>query len=360
MVTMNGDECHNEWEITFEEIHRNGAIAFAIYNYQRYTGDTSYTYSNGIYVLIAITRFWYQRFNFSEQKKKYVMLGVTGPNEYENNVNNNFYTNYIAKWCMDFTINTLNILKDENIQTYKKVITKTNLYQHEIDDIKSMSKSIYFPYSKEYGVYLQQDGFLDKSLTPVSEISSDERHINQYWSWDRILRSPYIKQADTLQAFYFFENDFSIDELEKHYDFYEPLTVHESSLSPCVHSIQASKLGRMNQAYEFYLQTSRLDLDDYNCEVHEGLHITSMAGTWMSIVEGFGGMRIKNGQLNFSPKIPKQWKSYSFKINFRGKILKVTVEHSALFFEVTGDEPLTITVNGQPTRVEPNYSLASR
>ena len=360
MVTMNGDECHNEWEITFEEIHRNGAIAFAIYNYQRYTGDTSYTYSNGIYVLIAITRFWYQRFNFSEQKNKYVMLGVTGPNEYENNVNNNFYTNYIAKWCMDFTIDTLNILKDENIQTYKKVITKTNLYQNEIDDIKSMSKSIYFPYSKEYGVYLQQDGFLDKSLIPVSEISSDERPINQYWSWDRILRSPYIKQADTLQAFYFFENDFSIDELEKHYDFYEPLTVHESSLSPCVHSIQASKLGRMKQAYEFYLQTSRLDLDDYNCEVDEGLHITSMAGTWMSIVEGFGGMRIKNGQLNFSPKIPKQWKSYSFKINFRGKILKVTVEHSALFFEVSGDEPLTITVNGQSTLVEPNYSLASK
>jgi maltose phosphorylase len=359
MVTMNGDECHNEWEITFEEIHRNGAIAFAIYNYQRYTGDKSYTYSNGIYVLIAITRFWYQRFNFSEKKKKYVMLGVTGPNEYENNVNNNFYTNYIAKWCMDFTINTLNVLKDENIQTYKKVIAKTNLNQQEIDDIKSMSKSIYFPYSKEYGVYLQQDGFLDKSLASVSEISTYERPINQHWSWDRILRSPYIKQADTLQAFYFFENDFSIDELEKHYNFYEPLTVHESSLSPCIHSIQASKLGKMNQAYEFYLQTSRLDLDDYNCEVNEGLHITSMAGTWMSIVEGFGGMRIINDQLNFSPKIPKQWKSYSFKINFRGKILKVTVEHSSFHFEVTGDEPLNIIVNGQATRVEPNYSLSS-
>ena len=222
-----------------------------------------------------------------------------------------------------------------------------------------MSKSIYFPYSKEHGVYLQQDGFLDKSLTPVSEISSDERPINQHWSWDRILRSPYIKQDETLQAFYFFENDLSIDELEKHYDFYEPLTVHESSLSPCVHSIQASKLGRMNQAYEFYLQTSRLDLDDYNCEVHEGLHITSMAGTWMSIVEGFGGMRIKNGQLNFFPKIPKQWKSYSFKINFRGKILKVSVEHKKFSFEVSGDEPLTIIVNGQPTIVEPNYSIAS-
>ena len=112
--------------------------------------------------MIAITRFWYQRFNFSEQKKKYVMLGVTGPNEHENNVNNNFYTNYIAKWCMDFTINTLNILKVENIQNYEKVIAKTNLYQQEIDDIKSMSKSIYLPYSKEYEFIYKQDGFLDK------------------------------------------------------------------------------------------------------------------------------------------------------------------------------------------------------
>jgi maltose phosphorylase len=115
----------------------------------------------------------------------------------------------------------------------------------------------------------------------------------------------------------------------------------------------------MNQAYEFYLQTSRLDLDDYNHEVHEGLHITSMAGTWMSIVEGFGGMRIKNNQLHFSPQIPKQWQSYSFKINFRGKILKAIVQHSGTSFEVSGDEPMTIVVNGQATNVEPNFSLTT-
>ena len=359
MVTMNGEECHNEWEITFEEIHRNGAIAFAIFNYQRYTGDMTYTYSKGIFVLIAIARFWYQRFNFSEQKQKFVMLGVTGPNEYENNVNNNFYTNYIAKWCMEFTLDTLDSIKDADTEAYHKIVAKTKLTQQEIEVIKSMSKSIYLPYSKEHGIYLQQDGFLDKSLTPVSELSTDERPINQHWSWDRILRSPYIKQADTLQAFYFFEDAFTTEELEKHFDFYEPLTVHESSLSPCLHSIQAAKLGRMNQAYEFYLQTSRLDLDDYNHEVHEGLHITSMAGTWMSIVEGFGGMRIKNNQLHFSPQIPKKWQSYSFKINFRGNILKAIVQHSGTSFEVSGDEPMTIIVNGQATNVEPNFSLST-
>ena len=359
MVTMNGEECHNEWEITFEEIHRNGAIAFAIFNYQRYTGDMTYTYSKGIFVLIAIARFWYQRFNFSEQKQKFVMLGVTGPNEYENNVNNNFYTNYIAKWCMEFTLDTLDSIKDADTEAYHKIVAKTKLTQQEIEVIKSMSKSIYLPYSKEHGIYLQQDGFLDKSLTPVSELSTDERPINQHWSWDRILRSPYIKQADTLQAFYFFEDAFTTEELEKHFDFYEPLTVHESSLSPCLHSIQAAKLGRMNQAYEFYLQTSRLDLDDYNHEVHEGLHITSMAGTWMSIVEGFGGMRIKNNQLHFSPQIPKKWQSYSFKINFRGNILKAIVQHSGTSFEVSGDEPMTIIVNDQATNVEPNFSLST-
>ena len=186
MVTMNGEECHNEWEITFEEIHRNGAIAFAIFNYQRYTGDMTYTYSKGIFVLIAIARFWYQRFNFSEQKQKFVMLGVTGPNEYENNVNNNFYTNYIAKWCMEFTLDTLDSIKDADTEAYHKIVAKTKLTQQEIEVIKSMSKSIYLPYSKEHGIYLQQDGFLDKSLTPVSELSTDERPINQHWSWDRV------------------------------------------------------------------------------------------------------------------------------------------------------------------------------
>ena len=354
MVTMNGEECHNEWEITFEEVHRNGAIAFAIFNYQRYTGDYTYTHSKGIYVLIAISRFWYQRFSFSEPKQQYVMLGVTGPNEYENNVNNNFYTNYIAKWCMEFTVQTLENIKELDSILYSNVLEETNLSENEIELIESMTKSIYFPHSNQYGIYLQQDGFLDKTLTPVSKLSMEERPLNQNWSWDRILRSPYIKQADTLQTFYFFEDHFSYEELKDHFDFYEPLTVHESSLSPCIHSILASKLGRMDKAYEFYLQTSRLDLDDYNKEVDEGLHITSMAGTWMSIVEGFGGMRVKNNMLHFYPQIPKQWCSYSFKINFRGKRLEVKVKKDKCIFKLLADESLTIAVNDKHIQIKPN------
>ena len=354
MVTMNGEECHNEWEITFEEIHRNGAIAFAIYNYHRFTGDYSYIPAKGLEVLIGIARFWHQRANFSKDKNKYVILGVTGPNEYENNINNNWYTNYIAKWCIDFTSQNIAKIKDEYNSDYTRIMNKVKLSEAEISNWKTVADNMYFPYSEEYNVFLQQDGFLDKELITVSDLDKSQRPINQKWSWDRILRSPYIKQADTLQGFYFFEDHFSTEELERHFDFYEPFTVHESSLSPCVHSVQAAKLGRMEQAYKFYLRTSRLDLDDYNHEVHEGLHITSMAGTWMSIVEGFGGMRIKNDMLSFNPQIPKEWKSYSFKVNFRHQILKINVSKNESFFELDGDKELKILVNDKPVIIKPN------
>ncbi|QHC83471.1 maltose phosphorylase [Empedobacter brevis] len=354
MVTMNGEECHNEWEITFEEIHRNAAIAFAIFNYTRFTGDESYIPEAGLEVLLGIARFWKQRVNWSNDKGKYVMLGVTGPNEYENNVNNNFHSNYCAQWCMNYLAEQAEKVKTNHPGDYARIVAKTYLTDEELTEMKKVAANIYFPFSEEHDVYLQQDGFLDKDLTPVSQLAKEERPINQKWSWDRILRSAYIKQADTLQAFYYFEDQFSKDQLEKHFDFYEPLTVHESSLSPCVHSIQAATLGRMQQAYTFYLRTSRLDLDDYNKEVHEGLHITSMAGTWMSIVEGFGGMRVKNDALYFEPRLPEQWEGFSFKINFRNQILKVIVNKGETTFELEGTKPLEVYVFGEKSVVQPS------
>jgi maltose phosphorylase len=354
MVTMNGEECHNEWEITFEEIHRNGAIAFAIFNYYRYTGDYSYIPEKGLEVLIAIARFWQQRATYSTFRNQYVILGVTGPNEYENNVNNNFYTNYLAKWCIDYAVDQINKVEKEYTSDFTRIMSKVNLDAAEIAHWKTVADNMYFPYSEELGVYLQQDGFLDKELVKVHDLDRSQRPINQKWSWDRILRSPYIKQADTLQGFYFFEDHFSKEQLEKHFDFYEPFTVHESSLSPCVHSIQAALLDKMEMAYTFYLRTSRLDLDDYNKEVEEGCHITSMAGTWMSIVEGFGGMRVKNNALHFEPKIPKEWEGYSFKINFRNQILKVVVNHKETSFTLDGSQDIKVYVKGKEVLVEPN------
>ncbi len=343
MVTMNGEESHNEWEITFEEIHRNGAIAYAIFDYIRYTGDEQYLTEYGLEVLIAIARFWAQRINWSSHRNKYVMLGVTGPNEYENNVNNNWYTNTIAVWTLKYAQHAIDFVKKDNAARFQEISKKTSFSEEaEVAKWKEIVEKMYFPEAKERGIFLQQDGFLDKELLTVNDLRPADRPINQKWSWDRILRSCFIKQADVLQGLYFFEEDFELAVIRENFDFYEPMTVHESSLSPCVHVILASALGYKQKAYEMYLRTARLDLDDYNNDTEDGCHITSMAGTWLSVTKGFGGMRVKNGRLSFNPFLPEQWKSYSFRLEFRKRVIKV---------RVTRDKTETILESGEPMEI---------
>lgn len=348
MVTMNGEECHNEWEITFEEIHRNGAIAYAIYNYINYTGEKEYLAQYGLEVLIALSRFWRQRVNWSDVKGKYVILGVTGPNEYENNVNNNWYTNKMAAWTLRYTIDSVEYVMNEFPLQYQRIVKKCHLqYETEIATWKDIIKNMYYPMLEERGVFLQQEGYMDKEQRMVSELSPHERPINQHWSWDRILRSVFIKQADVLQGMFCFENEYTTDMIRRNFDFYEPRTVHESSLSPCIHSILANRIGEVEKAYELYLRTSRLDLDDYNNEVSEGLHITSMGGTWMSVVLGFGGLRVKEGKLSLTPNLPKQWKRLTFSIHFRGRVLNVAINEKGTEVTLIKGDPLQVEIYGK-------------
>lgn len=351
-VTMNGEECHNEWEITFEEIHRTSAMAYAMRDYVNYTGDQNYFTDYGLEVLIGISRFWAQRVNWSAEKNKYVILGVTGPNEYENNVNNNWYTNYLAAWTLRFTQEALDYVKKSDPAKYKALAEKINFKEtEETTKWKDIVVKMYYAEDKTRGIFLQQDGFLDKELIKVSDLPAEDRPLNQKWSWDRILRSCFIKQADVLQCMFTFEDDFTLDQIKKNFDFYEPMTVHESSLSPCVHVILASKLGYKEKAYEMYLRTSRLDLDDYNNDTEDGCHITSMAGTWMSVVKGFGGMCVRNGKLFFSPYIPEHWKSYSFRIEFRGRVLKVKVAKEKTEVILESGDHLEIVLDGKEVKL---------
>ena len=358
MVTMNGEECHNEWEITFEEIHRNGAIAYAIYDYITYTGDDSYLASHGLEVLIGIARFWAQRVNFSQAKQQYVMLGVTGPNEYENNVNNNWYTNRIAVWCMEYALECLAFVEKTDAAAYQEVLKKTGFDPSaEIAQWKAISGNMYYPTDEKRGIFLQQDGFLDKEIMTIDELGEKHRPINQKWSWDRILRSCFIKQADVLQGLYFLEDDYDLETLRRNFDFYEPMTVHESSLSPCVHVVHAVRLGYKEKAYEMYLRTSRLDLDDYNNDTEDGCHITSMGGTWLAVVKGFGGMRVHDGELHFDPMIPEQWQGFSYKIRFRGAILEIKVSTNQVEAINHSEKALKINVKGQKYALEAKGSV---
>ncbi|MGY3724019.1 maltose phosphorylase [Granulicatella balaenopterae] len=342
MVTFTGVECHNEWEITFEEIHRNGAMAHAIYNYTNYTGDTSYIEREGLEVLVGIARFWADRVHYSKRKAKYMIHGVTGPNEYENNVNNNFHTNKIAAWSISYALESL-----ENGE--KTILNKLAVTKEEQEKWQDIIDNMYYPYDEELGIYVQHDTFLDKDLTPVSQLAPEDRPLNQNWSWDKILRSPYIKQADVLQNMYFFPEMYSLEEKERNFDFYEPLTVHESSLSPCIHAILAAELGKEEKAVELYARTARLDLDNYNNDTEDGLHITSMSGSWLGIVQGFAGMRVIDGQLSFKPFVPSNWTGYTFKINFRDSLIEVIVDKHECIIKLIEGESLPIKINQEQT-----------
>ena len=343
--TFNGGESHNEWEFTFEEVHRNGIIAYAIYNYIQYTGDQTYLEEYGLKVLIGIARFWCQRVNISTEKNKYVILGVTGPNMYENNVNNNWFTNYIAVWTLKYAIESIDKVKQNNFRAFEDIAQDSQFTSAEVFQWKDIIENMYYPQNKELGIFLQQDGFMDKTLTKASEIPESQLPINQNWTWDRIVRSSLIKQADVVQGLYFFEDNFDKETIKRNFDFYEPLTVHESSLSPCTHSIVASMIGDKQKAYDLYLRTARLDLDDYNNEVEDGLHITSMAGTWLAIVQGFGGMRVKEGKLFFNPQIPDKWNAFAFNILFRGNQLNVRVEKNRTIIHNIKGENIDLFVN---------------
>lgn len=335
MVTFTGVECHNEWEITFEEIHRNGAIAYAIYKYTRYTGDTHYLENEGLDVLTAISRFWADRVHYSKRQQKYMIHGVTGPNEYENNVNNNWYTNTLAVWVLKYTSETLSCFPDRQ----KELAVSAD----ELSKWQDIIDHMYLPYDEEKGIFIQHDTFLDKDLMFASELAKHDRPLNQKWSWDKILRSCFIKQADVLQGIYFFGEQFTPEEKRRNFEFYEPMTVHESSLSPCVHSILAAELKKTDAAVAMYQRTARLDLDNYNNDTEDGLHITSMTGSWLAIVEGFAGMRTHDG-LTFSPFLPECWQGYQFRINYRERLINVSVSDQETKITLLSGAPLLITL----------------
>ena len=354
MVTFTGVECHNEWEITFEEIHRNGAIAYAIYNYVNYTGDQDYLHEYGIDVLAGISRFWADRVHYNKSKKAYMMHGVTGPNEYENNVNNNWYTNRIAVWTLRYTLEVIESLKQNG---HDARLAGLEFSDAELAKWQDIIEEMYFPYDEEKGVFVQHDTFLDKDLMTVDELSAEDRPINQNWSWDKILRSCFIKQADVLQGLYFFNHEFTEEEKRRNFEFYEPMTVHESSLSPSIHAVLAAELGMEEKAYEMYNRTARLDLDNYNNDTEDGLHITSMTGAWLGIVQGFAGMRTAEGTLSFAPFIPKAWNQYSFNIIYRDHYIKVEVNQENVVLSQQGPE-LAMKLYGEDVTIPAEGELS--
>ena len=342
--TINGSECHNEWEVAFEGIHRNAAIVHAIFEYTMYTGDETYLLGEGVEVMAEIAKFWVGRVHFNQRTQKYMIFGVTGPNEYENNVNNNWYTNRMAAWCLEYFVETCAKLDDDRLEALQ-------ITPDDIRHMQDIADRMYYPDDRGLGIFPQHDAFLDKDLRPASDIPAEERPIYMHWSWDRILRSGYIKQPDVLMGLYFLNHVYDTETLRRNFDFYAPLTLHESGLSPCIHSIMAAQLGEKDLAVAMYKRTARYDLDNINQDSQDGLHITSMSGSWLAIAKGFAGMRTLGG-LRFKPFLPDCWNGYSYKFNYRGRIIELRVKPKGVTLTLISGEPISVTIYGHPYELE--------
>lgn len=351
MVTFTGEECHNEWEITFEEIHRNAAIFYALFLEHEYNGSNQYMETYGLPVMLEICRYWVSRVTWNEKKRAYMILGVTGPNEYENNVNNNWYTNRMAKFCLEQTAQYVRTLV--GFPALKKWASS----DREITRFERIAKRIYLPEDKKRNIFLQQDGFLDKEIRSVDTLDESERPIHQHWSWDRILRSCFIKQADVLQGLYCLCHLYDTETIARNFDFYEPLTVHESSLSACVHSILAAYIGRYPKAMELYRRTARLDLDNINNDTEDGLHITSMGGSWLAIVKGFAGVRTMSGCLEFRPRVPWAFRSFAFKLKIQDRELDVDIHDNMLQVSIRTGAPIMVKVYDKWYPLKPGWPV---
>ena len=342
IATSDGTESCTLWQHASLQFQPTTAVAYGIWHYAHVTGDTAFLNAEGAELLVQICRFLATRGQWSA-KGKFGYYAVMGPDEFQMMVNNNAYTNYMAKRTFEFALEVLSPLAQRERGRGEGEIPS----QAELETWREISEKMFIPYDPETKLYEQHEGFFNLPHIDVDAIPVEDFPLYHHWSYDRIYRNDMIKQPDVLMFMLLHNQSFSLEEKRANYDYYEPRCIHESSLSPSVHSILASELGRHQEAFDFFHFATRIDLDNYNRNTHEGIHTTSIAAAWMNIVYGFGGMRSDGELLLFNPSIPAHWNGYSFQVTYHGSVIRVEVSQSKAIFRVTDGESVTVKVHGQ-------------
>lgn len=346
VATISGRECCNLWQHASLQLQASTAVAYGIWLYDKITADKDFLYENGIEMLVEVCRMLATRGSWSADQTRYGFYSVMGPDEFQMMVNHNCYSNYMAKFTLSYTITVLEQFKEINEKQYSKVRENLQVTDDELSEWNKMWKCMYIPKDEMTGIYEQHEGFFSLPHIDVDTIPIEDFPLYDHWSYDRIYRNDMIKQPDVLMFMLLFNNNFTEEELKVNYEFYEPKCIHESSLSPSVHSILASQLKKHEEAYDFFQFATRMDLDNYNRNSGQGLHTTSISAAWMNIVYGFGGMRSDGERLELNPSIPKEWQGYSFHITYEQQVISVEVGKERIQLYTLGDKPVTICVYG--------------
>ncbi len=344
MGTIDGTESCGTWQHGNLEIHVSAAIPYGIWHYNKVCGDKDFLYNKGYEMLLQASRYFASRGSWGDATGKYGYFGVMGPDEFHMMVNNNCYTNFMAKKAFEFTAEVTEEIKKNNPEKYNEVVSRLGVSEEEFADWKNKAENMYISFDENTNLFEQHDGYYNLPYIDVKKIPHTEFPVYNHWEYGRIFRTSMIKQPDVLLFLFFYSQEFGMDVKKANYEYYEPRCSHESSLSPSIHSILACELGKIDEALEFSQYASRLDLDDYNRNTHQGLHITSMAATWMNIVYGFGGMRTDGENVVMNPVLPSNWKGYTFKFTYKGSIIEVSVKADVCEFKVISGSSVQLKI----------------
>ena len=347
--TINGEEASTYFPLGTAQYHINADIAYAFSLYTDVTGDEDFFKERAAEVLCETARVWADVGCFAEAKgNQYCICAVTGPDEYNAIVDNNFYTNLMARENIRDALKALERLKGMDARACQELRKRLGITEEETAYWKKIVENMYFPYEEKRGIYPLDDGFMMRKPWDDSKIPPEKRHL-LYENYHPlfIYRQRMSKQADAILGMLLHSNLFTKEELQRNYDFYQEVTLHHSSLSTCIFGILACQIGCYDEAYEYFSRSARMDLDDHHNNFYAGIHAANMAGTWLAIVYGFAGLRTNGGKLEFHPYVPESWEGYSFTIRYRGKTLSAELSHGERTFTLTEGEEICFWLEGR-------------
>jgi maltose phosphorylase len=347
IATIDGTESCTLWQHASLQFQPTTAVVFAIQHYTRVTGDTSLLEEKGLELLLQASRFLASRVQYSENLKAYGYYGVMGPDEFQMMVNHNAYTNYMGKRSLEYALEALAELEKTKPAGTQALVKRLGVTAEELGKWREIADKMFIPYSPETKLFEQHVGYFDLPHVDINAIPATDFPLYHSWSYDRIYRNDMIKQPDVLMFMLLYNGSFSRAEKLANYAFYEPRTIHESSLSPSVHSILAIELGRYQEAYNFFKFATRIDLDNYNRNTNEGLHTTALAAAWMNIVYGYGGLRSDGDKLLLNPVLPKEWQSLEFGVRARDSVVRVRLTPESTSIKTVSGPALKLNVWGK-------------
>jgi len=335
LATLNGEEGCNLWQHASLQFQPSTGVAYGIDHYVRVSGDVEFLYGHGAEMLVEISRFLESRGSWNTAGTGFGFYAVMGPDEFHMMVNHNCYTNYLAKKTFEFTEKTLAEIEKAMPERYAALCEKTGLSESERKNFARCAEKMIILYDDDTKLFEQHEGYFSLPHIDIAKIPVTDFPLYHNWSYDRIYRTDMIKQPDVLMFMFLYNREFTLEAKRENYDFYEPKTIHESSLSPSIHSILAAELGKPADAFRFFGFATRMDLDNYNRNTSEGLHTTSIAAAWMNIVYGFGGMRSDGDELVLNPTLPEQWTEYEFRVFYRDAFIRVKVSAAEVALDLT-------------------------